>query len=92
MSGSGTVTASLFILGASFAVPTSEARAGAPRAKSEYETLGFGFEFKGGPYLPRLESESFDLPGSPGDRVSPFAEVYGTSPNPLYTIGADLHL
>ena len=58
-----------------------------PLLEDAVETFGLGFELKGGPYLPAIGNETGGAEG-----VRSFEVVFGSNPNPLYTIGADLQL
>lgn len=52
------------------------------RPDSDNPRFGVGFELRGGPYLPELARSGVDA----------FERSYGTSPNPLYSVGVDLQL
>ncbi len=68
-------TASLVVLMLGAAQPALAAR-----PESDY-ALGFGFEFRGGPYRPAMAGSD-----------AAFQTIYGSGGNPLYTLGAELQL
>lgn len=69
------------------ALPAASAHAESlMRSKSE-RRFGLGFEIKGGPYLPALGEE-----GGGTEGIEAFETIFGSRPNPLYSIGLDLQL
>lgn len=59
------------------------AQAESDRPASDYRTVGLGFEFKGGPYLPALANDT---------TVDAFGRIFEASPNPLYSVGMEFQL
>lgn len=49
--------------------------------------LGFGFEFKGGPYLPDMGTATGGTEGN-----TAFARIFDTDPNALYQLGLDIQI
>ncbi|MBI2373583.1 MAG: hypothetical protein HYV07_06245 [Deltaproteobacteria bacterium] len=62
----------------------SSADASLPGSRDE---VSLGFELRGGPYLPEVGNDSSTVAGS-----SAFVDVFGSRPNPLYSVGLDLLL
>ncbi|MBI4820212.1 MAG: hypothetical protein HY791_28315 [Deltaproteobacteria bacterium] len=51
------------------------------------EEISVGFELRGGPYLPEIGHDGSTVTGA-----TAFSDVFGHTPNPLYTLGVDLLL
>lgn len=62
-----------------------EARA--QRPESALDSFGLGFEFRGGPYLPSIGQGDI-VPGEP----DAFVRIFGSRPNPLYSLGAEVQV
>jgi hypothetical protein len=53
------------------------------RPPSDYGKVGLGFEFKGGPYLPAVATDT---------NVDAFGRIFEATPNALYSLGMELQL
>lgn len=92
----GRAIAGAALVVALLAAPGAEAK---PTDQHDRDGIGFGFEFKGGLYLPAMADEETMLSAVVFDEI--FAETDPTSrsgkklpakAHPLYTIGVDIHL
>lgn len=61
----------------------AQAEFSSSRPASDFAAFGLGFEFKGGPYLPALATDT---------TVDAFGRIFEATPNPLYSLGLEFQL